>query len=55
MLAYKYLTTSLKTCYSHFIQLPKEHIKSGKQLNLYNYRQNDDIECALWPHLYFFL
>jgi hypothetical protein len=52
MLAYRYLTTSVRTRYNHFILLREEHIKNGKQLNLYDYRENDGIEGALWPHLY---
>ena len=54
MLACRYLTTSVKTHYTHFIQLREEHIKSGKQLNLNDYKQNDGVECALWPNLYLF-
>ena len=49
MLAYRYLTTSDKSRYNHFILLREEHIERGKQLNMYDYREN---ECALWPHLY---
>lgn len=52
MLAYRYLTTSNKSRYNHFIRLREEHIARGKQLNVYDYRDNDGIECALWPHLY---
>ena len=54
MLACRYLTTSVKTRYSHFIQLREEHLNSGKQLNLYDYKQNNGIECAFWPNLYLF-
>lgn len=52
MLAYRFLTTSEKSRYNHFILLREQHFKDGKQLNLYDYRENDGIECALWPHLY---
>jgi hypothetical protein len=52
MLAYRYLTTSPTTRYNHFVLLREDQIKTGKQLNLYDYRENDGIECALWPHLY---
>jgi hypothetical protein len=52
MLAYRYLTTSQKSRYNHFIVLREQHITNGKQLNLYDYRENDGIECAIWPHLY---
>ena len=52
MLAYRYLTTSPRFRYNYFIQLRDEHVKTDKQLNLYDYRENDGIECALWPHLY---
>ena len=52
MLAYRYLTTSPRSRYNHFIQLRDEHVKTGKQVNLYDYRENDGIECELWPHLY---
>lgn len=52
MLAYRYLTTSEKSRYNHFIVLREEHIKTGKQLNLYDYSENKGIECALWPQLY---
>ncbi len=52
MLAYRYLTTSDKSRYNHFVLLREQHLKDGKQLNLYDYRDNDGIECALWPHLY---
>ena len=44
MLANTYLITSVKTCYSHFIYLREEHTKSGKQLSLYDYKQNYGIE-----------
>ena len=49
MLACRYLTTSVKTRYSQFIQLREEHLKT-----LYDYKQNDGVECTLWPNLYLF-
>lgn len=52
MLAYRYLTTSVTSHYNHFLLLREEHLNSGKQLNLYDHRENQGIECALWPHLY---
>lgn len=52
MLAYRYLTTSPISRYNHFILLREQHINSGKQLNMYDYSENNGIECALWPHLY---
>ena len=52
VLAYRYLTTSPKSRYSHFIQLREQQLNRNEQVNLYDHRQNDRIECALWPHLY---
>lgn len=52
MLAYRYLTTSATSYYNHFLLLRQEYIKIGKQLNQYDDRENQGIECALWPHLY---
>lgn len=43
MLAYRYLTTSNTSRYSHFLQLCEEYLLEGKQLNLYDYKQNDGI------------
>ena len=55
MLAYRYLTTSANSRYNHFVSLREDQIQNGTQLNLYDYRENSGIECALWPHLYPFL
>ena len=52
MLAYRYLTTSPTSRYNNFIQLREQHINTNKQLNVYDYRDNNSIECAVWPHLY---
>ena len=52
MLAYRYLTTSPHSRYNHFVLLRQQHMESGSQLNLYDHRDNNGIECALWPHLY---
>lgn len=38
--------------YSHFVSLRERFISEQRQLNLYDYRENKGIECALWPHLY---
>ena len=51
-LAYRYLTTSPTSGYNNFIQLREQHINTSKQLNGYDYKDNNSIECALWPHLY---
>lgn len=51
-LAHRYLTTSTTSRYGHFLNLREQHLREGKAVNLYNYKDNDGIECALWPHLY---
>ena len=52
MLAYRNLTTSPRSRYNHVIEMREQHVDTGKQVNLYDYRENDGIECTLWPHLY---
>lgn len=52
LLAYRYLTTTSTSSYKHFLDIREGHISTGKEVNLYDYRENKGIECALWPHLY---
>jgi len=38
--------------YKHFVELRETYLPREQLLNLYDYRENNGIECALWPHLY---
>ena len=52
LLAYRYLTTSESCAYLHFINHRERQLSERKEINMYDYRQNKGLECALWPHLY---
>lgn len=50
--AYNYLISSEESKYSHFVHL-RDHIsEQDRTLNLFNFKDTEGIECALWPNLY---
>ena len=50
--AYRYLITSKDSTYSHFIELRGSCISQNTTLKLFNFKQTEAIECALWPSLH---
>ena len=50
--AYDYLMASDTSAYSHFVQLRDKVLDENTSLNLFNFKQTEGIECALWPNLY---
>ena len=50
--AYTYLMTSNTSRYSHFIDLRTNLHAHNASLNVFNMRDTESIECALWPNLY---
>lgn len=50
--AYNYLMMSNLSTYSHFVQLRERKVAENNSLNLFNFKETEGIECALWPNLY---
>ena len=50
--AYNYLITSDTSRYAHFVALREKLIQEKSQLNCFNFRDTEGIECVLWPNLY---
>ena len=51
-LAHRFLMTSQHSRYSHFVNLRETQMTDGARINIYDFHENDGVECALWPHLY---
>jgi len=50
--AYQYLVSSSDSSYSKFVALRNRLCHTDRRFNIYDHRQNEGIECALWPCLY---
>ena len=50
--AYVYLMENSVSSYSHFVQLREQIVAESRSLNLFNFKDTEKIECALWPNLY---
>ena len=50
--AYCYLMSSPQSRYLHFIRLREQLLSEDKALNIFNMKETEGIECALWPNLY---
>ena len=50
--AYTFLMSSQESSYSHFVLLREQLLATNKNLNIFNFRQTNGIECAIWPNLY---
>ena len=50
--AYNYQMTSSQSAYCRFIELRETCIADNTAVNLFNFKQTEGIECALWPNLY---
>ena len=44
--------SSNQSTYSHFVHLQETCIAENTAINLFNFKQTEGIECALWPNLY---
>lgn len=52
MTAYHFLMSSENSNYNKFIDLREADIASSNRFNVYDFKQNVGVECALWPNLY---
>ena len=52
MTAYHFLMASENSAYKKFIELRESDIVSSNRFNVYDFKQNVGVECALWPNLY---
>ncbi len=50
--AYIYLMNCKASKYSYFVNLREVMSEQERTLNLYNFKDTQGIECALWPNLY---
>ena len=50
--AYVYLMQNSGSSYSHFVELREQIVGQSRSLNLFNFKDTQGIECALWPNLY---
>ena len=50
--AYNYLITCDTSKYAHFVALRQKFIEENSELNFFNFRDTEGIECALWPNLF---
>ena len=50
--AYDYLMSSNQSTYSQFVHLRETCVAENTAINLFNFKQTEAIECALWPNLY---
>lgn len=54
-MAYNFLMNNAYSHYSYFIHLREQMKDINVRFNIYDYKTNKGIECALWPHLYPYL
>lgn len=50
--AYNHLMTTSSSRYSHFVRYRETILAQRSDLNLFNFKNTEGIECALWPNLY---